>query len=278
MRPRFEPANAGWALPPELRLGSRLSRHIRKRKAHLIKCWLKTIYAASRTQQGNILIPYFKGIEKCAQNAASELDIFVFKKYTALVERHTIRSFFAIDIPDQQKKAILSLSQQIDQKLAGQIRWVNSDQIHGTLKFIANLQTNHLDPIYQDLSKQLSDFHPLQLAIKGFGIFPSFSSPRVLWVGLDYPPDLNPLHEILENTAGKFGYTKEGGPFSPHVTIGRVRKNLARREFSEIGVKLRTVRFDSLENFTIDHISLYQSVLKAGGPIYKNLFSIPLGQ
>jgi 2'-5' RNA ligase len=76
----------------------------------------------------------------------------------------------------------------------------------------------------------------------------------------------------VENVCGEYGFQAEDRPFSPHLTLGRVksRRNLQPLvDYIKIGTKQEC-------EFTADHFILYQSTLKPQGAVYTILETIPL--
>ena len=62
------------------------------------------------------------------------------------------------------------------------IKWIPSEYIHLTLKFLGNISVNDLPILIQSLKKELTQ-NSFAMAIKSTGVFPSSHSPRALWLG-----------------------------------------------------------------------------------------------
>ena len=58
-----------------------------------------------------------------------------------------------------------------------------------------------------------------------------------------------------------------------HITLARFKKPLARNELQEINLPK-----GKFEDFTLNKITLYESVLRNSGPIYKIVAEFPLGK
>src|SRR6266550_5952782 len=61
----------------------------------------------------------------------------------------------------------------------------------------------------------------LSLTLGGFGVFPDFSRPRVLWVGIAPEPGLEILQHRVEQEFAPLGFPTEGRPFRRRVTLGQ---------------------------------------------------------
>ena len=205
-----------------------------------------------------------------------KLDISLFDKYTALMDNQTVRAFFALPIPKEQKQIIKIFIDGLDQTISGHFRWVKPHQIHITIKFIPQFQKVHINPIRQTLTEQLLDLQPIRISMNNIGVFPKISSPRVIWIGLEYQNALGEIYRIVENTMGSFEYENERKYFSPHVTIGRIKKRTSNEAKLRIGHYLQGINFEKTGEFRINQILLFQSKLTPTGPNYSQLFAIKL--
>jgi RNA 2',3'-cyclic 3'-phosphodiesterase len=188
-----------------------------------------------------------------------------------------LRAFIAIDLPGDLQKAI---SQTIGllQKNAGSsgVRWVAAENIHLTLKFLGDVSPSSLASI-QDMLKTESGLHPrFHLKVGGLGTFPSQKRLRVVWLGVDTPPELVSLQRGLESASTKLGYTPETRPFSPHLTLGRVRENVTTAELIALTSALKENKINALGVFLVEEIHLFKSDLLPGGSVYTRLYSASL--
>ena len=102
------------------------------------------------------------------------------------------------------------------------IRWVSAETVHITLKFCGETEPKRAAAICSLLeSEELGG--RLRLSVSGVGGFPNFSSPRVIWTGINgETAKLKKLQRIAEDCAYRCGIPNEGR-FSPHITLGRRR-------------------------------------------------------
>lgn len=168
-----------------------------------------------------------------------------------------LRLFVAIDIPP----AIRSCLHNMGRDIPG-ARPVPRDQLHLTLKFIGDVETNILPSLTKVLATvQTSSFH---LALRGVGHFPPRGNPRIVWAGIAPQPDLDLLHSHIDQTLEKLGIARDTQPFSPHVTIARLKNPdpESYRRFLARHSDFRT------EPFEIKRFSLYRSKLTAARAIH----------
>lgn len=186
-----------------------------------------------------------------------------------------IRAFIALDIPDEIKSRIAQAVAPLVNASQQSVRWVSPENIHLTIKFLGDVSPNQLELLTHTLASEARALAPFTLQIGGLGCFPNPRRPRVIWVGVQAPAELAHLQHAIESAAGKIGYPPEEKPFSPHLTIGRVRSQ------SEPPALLRSLLEQSqaarLGAADIHAVHLYRSELKPGGAIYSHLCSAPLG-
>jgi len=188
-----------------------------------------------------------------------------------------IRAFIAVDLPPTIQDSIEKQTTRLRQTLGnGPVRWVPVRNLHLTLRFIGDISPTHLDFFKQMLAKTAEMRPPFDLQIGGIGSFPNAKRPRVLWVGLHAPEGLASLQRQIESGTVQLGFEKEDKPFSPHLTIGRVRQTASPAELSKIRAALDGAQLGRIGTARIDSLHLYQSELHSEGSIYKKLFSAPL--
>jgi len=188
-----------------------------------------------------------------------------------------LRTFIAADIPPSIKK---SIQVQVDnlRKFIGDssVRWVSVDNIHLTLKFLGDTSPSNLDLLKQTIRTQADSFSEIDLSIGGLGSFPSPKRARVLLIRIQAPAALEALARGVDSACAKIGYQPETRPFSPHLTIGRVRRGVSRSDQMKIQKALTEIKIDSLGTTRVDYIHLYKSELSPAGAAYTKLFSAPL--
>ena len=188
-----------------------------------------------------------------------------------------IRTFIALDFPTSILESIEQQTKRLRQALGDDIiRWVPSHNMHLTLKFLGNAPISHLDFLKQMLTQVADSTHPFDLQIGGIGSFPNSNRPRVLWVGLHAPAALATLQKAIEEGAQRLGYEKEERPFSPHLTLGRVRQGMDGKVLQKISNALSTIQLGKIGTARVDSVHLYKSDLNSEGSVYTKLFSTPL--
>ncbi len=182
-----------------------------------------------------------------------------------------MRTFIAIELPKPVKETLARLEERL-KRTGADVKWVEPDNIHLTLKFLGEVGEEKLDRIYEAMQKTCADKKTFLTRISGVGAFPRLSSPRTIWAGIDKgEKEIKEIAKDLEEKIQKLGIPKEDRPFSSHITIGRTRSGLNRdkliRELTAAGDFLNA----GLLEFNVGKITLFQSTLTSKGPIYEPL-------
>lgn len=188
-----------------------------------------------------------------------------------------LRAFIAIELPQNIKDAIERQTVRLRQTLGNDlVRWVPAQNMHVTLKFLGDIAASHVEFLKQMLARESESHQQFDLQIGGLGSYPTSKRPRVLWVGLHAPADLASLQKSIEAGACRLGYEQEERPFSPHLTLGRVRQNLSPADLPKIRSALDNIQLGNIGTARVDSVHLIRSDLQPSGSIYTNLFSAPL--
>jgi 2'-5' RNA ligase len=185
-----------------------------------------------------------------------------------------IRSFLAIELPKPVLRKIEEV--QGDLRLThADVRWVNPEKIHLTLKFFGNIEESRIDAIFKSIEEPIRNTPPFSLKVRGVGAFPQLKNPRVIWMGLVNGKEvLASLQKQIEIQLGEIGFQPEDRPFHPHLTLGRMRSSRGKEELVGGMEKHREEEFG---DFQIERVVLFKSDLRPTGPIYTPLREMKLG-
>ena len=185
-----------------------------------------------------------------------------------------IRSFLAIELPSTITAGIGRVQYDLKQSHAD-VRWVEPNRIHLTLKFFGDIEEEACDGIMDAVGEAVTDVRPFTLTIKGLGGFPRWKNPRVLWLGVeDGNGVLKPLYGAIEQYLGEIGYPREEREFKPHLTLGRVRSPKGKPELLK---RMEGFLHVELGEFRVERLVLFKSDLRPTGPMYTELRALILG-
>ena len=187
-----------------------------------------------------------------------------------------MRTFFAIKAPgsilDDIDREITSLRTSIP----GAVKWTPKEQMHLTVKFLGSFSTADTIPLKNRLLHEINSFGTISLTTTSIGIFPLKGNPRVIWYGIEANLLLVRLAAIIEKTCSTFGYQREKRPFSPHLTIGRVKRKASIQEMQVIRTAVQNFKPANTYPFEVSTLLFIHSTLTPTGPEYKNIFTISL--
>lgn len=188
-----------------------------------------------------------------------------------------LRAFIAVEIPPKIHKEIENQTAPLRYELnASLVRWVPIENIHLTLKFLGDISPSNVEMLARILEAEASQHPSFEIQFRGLGVFPNPKRPRVLWIGIQAPAELEALHCGVEDALAKLGYPTEKRPFSPHLTIGRIKSNTDPVGIQKIRTMLEESKVGTLGSVPVTAIQLFKSELKPSGAIYKCLYSAPL--
>lgn len=187
-----------------------------------------------------------------------------------------MRAFIAIELPKDLKNALSQLQEQL-RKTAADVKWVQPDNIHLTLKFLGEIDEKKLDKISLILDKIAISNKCFQISFSTLGAFPKMSSPRIIWVGIEKGDmETKKIACELEGEIEKIGIPKENRPFSTHITIGRIKSALNQQMLTQELNQLEDYFTEKKLQFKAERITLFKSTLLPEGATYEPLKVINL--
>jgi 2'-5' RNA ligase len=185
-----------------------------------------------------------------------------------------MRLFVALDIDEAIRQKISRFMDGV-REFAPDVRWVNAESLHVTLKFIG--ERSDVEEIKSELAKTPSV--PVELSFQGYGFFPSPGSARVFWIGIRSSAVLSTLASAIDESLTTLGIPRETHTFSPHLTLARTgsgRPGHGRRDrnnpiFHRLQQKLSALPAPEFGTMTAREFFLYQSQLSPKGSRYSKL-------
>ena len=164
--------------------------------------------------------------------------------------------------------------------LAGEpIRWVRVDILHLTLRFLGETAPANIERVLQRAGEQAASWRAFELNVRNLGCFPDPGRPRVIWAGAaDESGVLAAVAHDLETVARECGFPAETRPFSPHLTIGRVRDRLSTDGLRRLAGWIGEAASEGYGVVPVGSVELYRSDLRPTGPVYVPLASLALGE
>ncbi len=186
-----------------------------------------------------------------------------------------VRAFLAIDVPDGYRAGLAAVQEAL-KKSGADVRWVTPANIHLTLKFFGDVSDVQVEAIAAAAAAMAGPTPVFTLQAQSVGTFPGQKNPRVIWLGLGGQTEvLGRLAQMLESAFVPLGFPAEKRPFTPHLTLGRVRSSRGREELQR---QLAALVLPAFPAFQVTEVVLYQSTLRPSGAIYTPLRKIGLAK
>lgn len=180
-----------------------------------------------------------------------------------------MRLFTAVGLPQEIVVNLTTLLEHL--KPTARINWSPPQNLHITTKFIGEWPEERLD----ELTPALNVVRPraaIDIAIEKLGFFPNPHAPRVFWAGVHGGDALTQLARETEDALAALGIAKEQRPYSPHLTLARIKTPGKQPTLLDGIAKLPSLDFG---HFAADCFFLYRSKTAPSGSVYTKLAEFP---
>src|SRR5258708_30970720 len=153
-----------------------------------------------------------------------------------------MRLFTGIDLPDHVVNVFERVLARI--RPAAHLKWVPAYNLHITARFIGEWPEARLD----ELKEALADVAPrtsFRVGLHGLGWFPDPRKPRVLWAGVDAGGELRQLARDIDAALEPLRLPAEDRRFSPHISLGRIKKPVPLDKLQDISTKMAHTQVDT---------------------------------
>ncbi len=199
-----------------------------------------------------------------------------------------IRAFLAVELSQELRAELAVVQQELKQKVEwekkGEIRisWVQPAKMHLTIKFLGDMDEQVVDLLLGAIEQAFGSQPSVNVPLERLGAFSSPHSPRVLWIG----PSENweqgvegkrviEIHGAIEQACEGLGLLREAKPFSPHLTLARVKMG-ARHVGAALATSGVLDQPLSVGSLAVESVVLVKSELKPTGSIYTRLWEARL--
>lgn len=174
-----------------------------------------------------------------------------------------IRTFIAVELDPSFREEIRQIQERFSEF---DLKFVNPEIVHITLKFLGDIKESMIAPVADALDSIMCE--PFEAKIKGIGVFPKPSNPKVLWLGAT--GNFETLHAEVESVLKPFKFKEEDRAFTAHATLARVKflKKYQKNALEDILKELKDIELGSMR---VDKVLLKKSTLTPEGPIYETL-------
>ena len=185
------------------------------------------------------------------------------------------RTFIALELNEALQRFLGEIISQISQELPN-LRWVDPTGIHLTLAFLGELSDDQLAAAIGASEEAAQKAIPFEYRLKGLGIFGSTHQPRVIWMGIEDLPSgkiqgspLQQLHRVLTRKLELRSFEIEKRPFSPHLTLARIKQPLSPDEQQRLQRLLHSrLAGSSSAVYQVNNLCVMKSELSRAGAKY----------
>ena len=174
------------------------------------------------------------------------------------------RTFAAVKIiPEQRLTGLLSEIRSRFKR--DDIKWVDPNSMHLTLKFFGDTTPDQLSKISVFLENICRKHMQFEFNIFGVGFFKRNGQPNVLLSNIGACTALSEIAGEIDREAEKLGFEREQRDFKPHLTLGRIKYISNKIELYKLVDENEN---NDIQTVRAENVILFESILKPGGPLY----------
>lgn len=175
------------------------------------------------------------------------------------------RTFIAIKIIPNDN--FIQLFSSLKEKLKDEnIKWVDENNFHLTLRFLGNTSSEQLEKIKSELVKITNKYKSFRFILRGLGRFESKGKPKVLFAKTEKSQTLQNLAKEIKNQITQLGFKGGNLEFQPHLTLGRIKFLNDKNNFLSL---IQNFEHTEIQTIKVTEVIFYQSILKSSGPLYQ---------
>ncbi|MFP4624919.1 MAG: RNA 2',3'-cyclic phosphodiesterase [Gemmatimonadota bacterium] len=186
-----------------------------------------------------------------------------------------MRLFVAINFTAKDRQRIYNAPRKM-RDAALPVRWVDTDQIHITMKFLGEVRPERVIDVKEAVARVAEKTRPFPITIEGAGAFPTMRRPKTIWLGVEASAELRCLKHDLEWELAPLGFSREVRAFHPHVTVGRATREARAGDFRGFETLVSEMTFR--REINVRTVDLMESHLSAKGARYDRLLAAKLGR
>lgn len=184
------------------------------------------------------------------------------------------RLFIAIDLPDPIRAEIVGLQKRLD-SLKLPVVWEKPQKLHLTLNFLGRVPDDQLNSVKKSISQVVHHSHSFDLKLAYLETLYKRHDHTLIY--LSPVGDVKELVDLQKTLSQALRSLEIPQPirFLPHFTIGRLKRTdpvTTKKYINLISVFEPPI----FPEFTVDHLTLYESFLSRSGSTYQKLTTFML--
>ncbi len=182
-----------------------------------------------------------------------------------------MRSFIAIELSEEQKNKLEEFQQAL-KKCGADLKLVEKENLHLTLRFLGEITEEELEKVKKGLEKAVSGELGFIMNLKGVGVFPNPNYIKVVWVGVEKGKIEAERIAQKINKEIVVGQMDERG-FSAHITVARVKSVRGKENLAKVLKDFQNFDFGET---AVSEVKIKESKLSPKGPEYSDIFVVKL--
>jgi 2'-5' RNA ligase len=187
-----------------------------------------------------------------------------------------LRTFIAVDPGKPIRDRLVALQDNLA-RAGSQMKWVEPDNLHVTLLFLGEVDDREVPDVCRAVTGCCAVMDAVVMTVGSVGCFGNPRRPRTVWAGLtEGGPEMVALHDALESPLLDLGcYRREDRPFTPHITLGRVK---GERADERLAAALPNYAGWQSGTADVAEVLVMTSELRPAGPVYTVVSRAKLGR
>jgi 2'-5' RNA ligase len=186
----------------------------------------------------------------------------------------SLRLFIAAGEPEAETRQRLARLRERLGAAGRTVRWVPPEQMHLTLLFLGATPAAMVPPIGEEMAAVAAAAAPFELEVRGVGAFARGRGIGVIWAGVRPCEPPAALQAALAARLAPAPESAAARPFTPHLTLGRVRRP---RPDPWLEESLRKLADFEGGRLPVRELRLFRSELTPAGAVHTCLLAAPLG-
>jgi 2'-5' RNA ligase len=184
-----------------------------------------------------------------------------------------IRTFIGIAVAERVREQLVALQKRL-RAAADEVKWVEPENLHLTLKFLGEVDEQDLYAVCKTAEEAVAEQAPFEMLVAGVGAFPTEQRPRIIWAGVTQgsAPAIA-IQAKLEKLFASQGYPREDRRYTPHLTLGRSRHSRPNPNLTKL---IEQVAEWQGGPTAVGEVLVMASQLTSDGPIYTIMGRGPL--
>ncbi len=166
-------------------------------------------------------------------------------------------------VENKLKSEINSMKMISDYRGMNDVKWVEADNLHLTIKFLGEVEEKLFENIVRTIGSTIQSFNSFNFSIRGISGFPDPKNARVLFFSISDGSDcIAQIMRSVDSSLANIGFDLEKS-YVPHITFARAKSK---------SINLENAKWDKFFiSVEAKGVLIMRSVLTKEGPIYSIL-------